>query len=64
MIGKSEHKTKDEIRFNHAVMEYDHAIKFCKEVLASGVTGETLEYTKKQLEEAEQGKKKLLESHK
>ena len=52
---------KDEIRLMHAVMEYDHAIKYCKEVLASGVTGDALKYTKKQLEEAEKAKKKLLE---
>ena len=53
---------KEEIRFKHAIMEYDHAIKYCKEVLASGVTGDTLEYTKRQLEEAEKGKKKLLDN--
>ena len=53
---------KDEIRFMHAVMEYDHAIKHCKEVLASGVTGDAQKYTKKRLESFEKERKKLLEN--
>ena len=53
---------KDEIRFKHAVMEYDHAIKYCKEVLASGATGDARKYAESHLKEAEKNKAKLLKS--
>ena len=53
---------KDEIRFKHAIMEYDHEIKFCKEVLANGAKGDAKKHAEQRIKEAEEGKKKLLAS--
>lgn len=53
---------KDEIRFNHAVMEYDHEIKFCKKVLASSATADDKKDAKMRIEEAEKNKAKLLKN--
>lgn len=52
---------KDEIRLKHAVMEYDHEIKYCKKVLANGATGDAQKDAQARLKEAEKNKKKLLE---
>lgn len=54
---------KDEIRLNHAIMEYDHEIKYCKKVLANGAVGDTQKDAKSRLKEAEKNKKKLLEKN-
>ena len=55
---------KDDIRFKHAIMEYDHEIQFCKMVLDSDAPDDSKKDAKKRLEEAQKNKKKLLESHK
>lgn len=55
---------KDETRLKHAVMEYDHEIKFCKKVLASGATGDAQKDAQSRLEKAEKNKKKLMASTK
>ena len=52
---------KDEIRLKHAVMEYDHEIKYCKKVLANGATGDAQKDAQARLKEAEKNKKQLLE---
>ena len=56
--------TKDEIRFKHAVMEYDHEIEYCKKVLASGVTGDARKDAQARLEKAENDKEELLNKKK
>ena len=55
---------KDETRLKHAVMEYDHEIKYCEKVLASGATGDAQKDAQSRLEKAKKGKKKLLASKK
>ena len=50
----------EEIRLEHAIMDYDNEIKCCKEVLASGVTGEDREHAEARLKDAEKWKKRLL----
>ena len=50
----------EELRFKNTLMEYDHEIQYCKEVLASGVTGDALKDIQWRLEEAEKNKKKML----
>ena len=53
---------KDKIRFNHAFMEYDHEIQYCKEVLESGVTGEVRKHVEDRIKAALENKKKLLQN--
>lgn len=55
---------KDEIRLNHAIMECDHEIKYCKKVLADGATGNAQKDAEMRLKEAEKNKKKLLNKKK
>ena len=52
----------EEIRFTHAIMDYDNEIRYCKMILASGVTVETRKYAEDRLKEAERQKKKLLQN--
>ena len=48
---------KDEIRYKHALMEYDNEIKFCKNVISRGAKGEDLANAQQRLKEAEDGKR-------
>ena len=52
----------EEIRFKHSVMDYDNEIKYCKKILASGITGEAQKYAEDCLKAAETQKKKLLQN--
>ena len=52
----------EEIRFKHAVMEYDHEIEYCKKILASDVTGEERKRVEERIKEAEKNKAKLLKN--
>ena len=51
---------KEEIRFKHAIMDYDNEIEYCKKILASGVTEEDRKYIENRIRIAERYKKKLL----
>ena len=51
---------KEEIRFKHAIMDYDYEIEYCKKNLASGVTGEERKGIEYRIKVAEKNKKKLL----
>ena len=53
---------KEEIRFAHAIMDYDNEIKYCKQILVSGATGEARKYAEARLKEAKRQKKKLLQN--
>ena len=52
----------EEIRFKHAIMDYDNEIKYCKQILASGIIGEARKYAEDRLKEAKRQKKKLLQN--
>ena len=60
----NELKRKEELRFKHTLMEYEDDIKHCKEVLASGVTGDNLKYTLLRLKRSERERDKMLKSRK
>lgn len=51
---------KDDIRYKHALMEYDNEIKFCKNVISRGAKGKDLANAQQRLKEAEDDKKRLL----
>ena len=50
----------EELRFKNTLLEYEHEIQYCEEVLASGATGDDRKHAQLRLEEAEKNKKKLL----
>ena len=52
----------EELRYKNTLLEYEHEIKYCKEVLASGVTGDAQKYAQLALEEAEKGKAYMLKN--
>ena len=54
----------DEIRFKHAVMEYDHEIEYCKQVLDSDAPKDAKQDAQTRLESAEKHKANLLASRK
>lgn len=60
-LGEFAELSKEELRFRNTLLEYVHEIEYCKEVLASGVTGDLKEDYERRLEEAEECKKKMLQ---
>lgn len=51
--------SKDEIRMQHALMDYDHQIKFYSEVLKSDASEEAKASARKMIEESEAGKRQV-----
>ena len=55
-----EAKKKEELRIKNTLLEYNHEIQYCKEALASGVTGSDKKHIKFRLKEAKKSKEKML----
>lgn len=51
--------SKDEIRMQHALMDYDYQIKYCNEVLKSNASEEAKASARKMIEESEAGKRQV-----
>ena len=51
--------SKDEIRMQHALMDYDHQIKFYSDVLRSDASEEDKAFARKMIEESEAGKRQV-----
>ncbi len=57
---------KDEIRMQHALMDYDHQIQFYRDVLESDASEKDKAFARKMIEESEAGKRQVqvLAAHK
>lgn len=58
--------SKDEIRMQHTIMDYDLQIKYCNEVLNSNASEEAKASAREMIEESEAGKRQVqvIDAHK